>query len=172
MTTKTTRSAQSTKTAGGKDASKGGRPSKYKPEYDEQAGRLCTLGATDAEIADFFGVSVRTLYRWKVESETFCQALNIGKEHADARVKRSLYMRATGYSFTEQQAFKVRRGPNEEAVEVVDVDRHLPPDTTAAIFWLKNRDPKNWRDRVEHTGADGGAIETVNRIEYVVVDPK
>ena len=47
-----------------------------------------------------------------------------------------------------------------------------PQSVTAAIFWLKNRDPENWRDRVEHTGAGGGAIQTVNRIEYVVVDPK
>lgn len=156
----------------GKGASKGGRPSKYQPEFAAQAAKLCTLGATDAELADFFAVSVRTLYRWKLESDEFCQALNVGKEHADARVKRSLYMRATGYDYTEQQAFKIKAGPNVDKVEVVDVDRHAMPDTTAAIFWLKNRDPKNWRDRMEHTGADGGAIETVSRIEYVVVDPK
>lgn len=155
MTTPKKPSADKT-TTNGKGV--GGRPSKYKPEYDEQAGRLCMLGATDAEMADFFGISVRTLYRWKTESESFCQALNIGKEHADARVKRSLYMRATGYDFTEQQAFKVKVSQHEEKVEVVDVDRHMPPDTTAAIFWLKNRDPRNWRDRVEHTGADGGPI--------------
>lgn len=51
-----------------------GRPSKFKPEFIEQAEKLCKLGATDLEMADFFEVDVRTLYRWKADNESFCHA--------------------------------------------------------------------------------------------------
>ena len=137
-----------------------GRPSKYRKEFAVQAEKLCALGATDDELADFFEVSTRTVYRWKLEQEAFCQALKAGKELSDERVARSLYQRATGYTYVEQQAFKVRAGQYEELVQVVDVERHAPADTTAAIFWLKNRRPEEWRDKREHevTGKDGGPI--------------
>jgi transposase-like protein len=63
-----------------------GRPSKYKPEFIEQAKKLCLLGATDMEIADFLEVNIVTLYRWKNEHEEFCNALKISKAVADDRV--------------------------------------------------------------------------------------
>ena len=78
-----------------------GRPSKFKPEFIAQAEKLCRLGATDMELADFFEVEVRTLYRWKSENEQFCQALKSGKDEADDRVERSLYARANGYEHDE-----------------------------------------------------------------------
>ncbi len=131
-----------------------GRPSLFKPEFVDLAEKLSRLGLTDIEMADIFEVSVRTLHRWKVESEEFCHSLKIGKEHADARIERSLYQRAAGYGFVEQQAIKVKVSQYEETVEVVDLERHMPPDTTAGIFWLKNRRSADWRDKqeVEHTG--------------------
>jgi hypothetical protein len=135
----------------------GGRPSSFKPEFVQMAERLSKLGLTDVEMADIFGVSVRTLHRWKGESEEFCHSLTAGKELADTRIERSLYQRAAGYGFVEQQAIKVKVGPHEEKVEIVDVERHMPPDTTAGIFWLKNRKSGDWRDKVtqEHTGPNG-----------------
>ena len=126
-----------------------GRPSSYQEEYAGQAEKLCRLGATDDEIADFFGVSARTIYRWKNENETFCQSLKVGKAEADDRVERSLYQNATGYEFTEEQAIKVKVEQYKEEVEVVEVTRHKPADTTAAIFWLKNRRKADWRDKVD-----------------------
>lgn len=137
-----------------------GRPTKYKPEYCEQAEKLCRLGATDVELADFFGVSVRTLHRWKIESEEFCHSIKAAKAEADDRIERALYERASGFEYKEQQAIKVKVGPHEEKVEIVDVERMAPPDTTAMIFWLKNRRPENWRDKVDHTLAnpDGSAL--------------
>ena len=71
-----------------------GRPSKYAAAFVAQAVKLCRLGATDIEIADFFEVDVRTLYRWKGQHEAFCQALKAGKEVSDERVERSLFSRA------------------------------------------------------------------------------
>jgi hypothetical protein len=123
-----------------------GRPTKYKPEYVAQAQKLCALGATDVEIADFFEVDVRTLYRWKGEHDDFCQALKIAKEVADQRVERSLYARANGY---EHDEVDIRVIQNE--VVQTPIRKFYPPDTTAAIFWLKNRNPAQWRDNVEHT---------------------
>ena len=126
-----------------------GKPTQYKPEYAEQAEKLCLLGATDDEMADFFGVHRSTIYRWKLEHEEFCNAIKTAKDVADARVERSLYQKATGYNFTEQQAFKIKSDQYKEEIEVVEVEKHAPADTTAAIFWLKNRQKDKWRDKHE-----------------------
>lgn len=142
-----------------------GRPSKFKKEYIAQAKKLCRLGATDNEIADFFGIEVRTLYRWKNESDEFCQSLKSGKTEADERVERSLFARALGYEHPEVDI----RVVDKEIIQT-PIIKHYPPDTTAAIFWLKNRKPTEWRDKqeVEHAGKDGGPIQ-VQRIELVAM---
>lgn len=126
------------------------RPTKFKPEFIEQARKLCRLGATDMEIADFFGIEVRTLYRWKAENEEFCQALKIAKEEADERVERSLFARANGYEHDEVD-IKVVAGQ----IVQTPIRKYYPPDTTACIFWLKNRKKADWRDKqdVEHSGS-------------------
>lgn len=131
-----------------------GRPSEYRDEYVEQAAKLCALGATDDEMADFFGIHRATLYRWKLEYPEFCDAIKSAKAIADERVERSLYQKATGYDFTEEQAIKIKVEQHKEEVEVVEVRKHSPADTTAAIFWMKNRRPAEWRDKqeVEHSG--------------------
>ena len=118
------------------------RPSKYQPEFAKQAKMLCKLGATDMEIAEFFGVTDRTLYRWKIEHREFCQALKVSKAEADERVKRALYQRAVGYSFNTEKVFQ-HQGKVVRAKTV----EHCPPDVAAAFIWLKNRDPENWRAR-------------------------
>lgn len=126
-----------------------GRPTAYKPEFVAQAAKLCVLAATDLDIADFFGITARTLYRWKLDHPEFCQALKAGKEAADDRVERSLYHRATGYT---HDAVKILQHNGKPVI--VEYREHVPPDTTAAIFWLKNRQPDKWREKkeVEHTG--------------------
>lgn len=143
----------------------GGRPSKYKEEFVKQAAKLAALGATDLEMADFFGVSHQTLNAWKVAHPEFLESLKIGKEKADERVEHSLYCRAMGYSHEETDI----RVVNNEIV-MTPMIKHYPPDTTAMIFWLKNRKPAEWRDKVqqEHTGADGGPI--ITKVERVIVD--
>ena len=125
------------------------RPSKFKPEFVEQAKKLAELGATDREVAEFFDVSERTLNYWKSEHAGFLQSLKAGKESADERVARSLYHRAVGYRHDAVKIFAVNGAPLE-----VPYVEHFPPDTTAAIFWLKNRRPDEWRDKTqqEHSG--------------------
>jgi hypothetical protein len=120
---------------------KRGRPSSLKPEMVEQARKLCEFGATDKELADFLKVDVATIYRWKLDSPEFCEALKLGKEAADERVEKSLYHRAIGYSHPAVKIFN-----DEGEPLLVDYIEHYPPDTTAAIFWLKNRKRAEWRD--------------------------
>lgn len=141
-----------------------GRPSSYREEYAKQAEKLCQLGATDDELADFFDVHRATIYRWKLEFPEFCDALKSGKDFADERVERSLYQKATGYEVTEEQAVKHKVEQHVEQVEVVEVRKHIPADTTAAIFWLKNRRKGDWRDvsRSELTGPEGGPVVVTN----------
>lgn len=148
--------------AGNKESKKRerGAPTAYRKQFVEQAKKLCSLGATDSEIAEFFDVSVRTLYRWKAKHEDFCHALKIGKAPADDRVERSLYQKATGYYVVEQQAIKIKTGQYKEEIKVVDVEKYVQPDTTAMIYWTKNRKKEDWRDRVEHTGEDGAPLQS------------
>ena len=138
------------------------RPSVYQKGYAKQAAKLCEMGATDAEIAGFFDVDVRTIYRWKHDHDDFCQALKMGKEIADERVERSLYQRAIGYEQDEVKIFM----PGGAAEPVyAPFTAKIAPDTTAAIFWLKNRRSQEWRDKqsTEISGPDGGAIEVQER---------
>lgn len=121
-----------------------GRPSRYKVEYAEQAFKLCLLGAIDDEIADFFGISVATLNVWKKKHPEFMESLTRGRVRADTDVTFSLYQRATGYHCVEEVAHVV-----DGNVVITQLNKHYPPDVTAQIFWLKNRRPKQWRDRPE-----------------------
>lgn len=131
------------------EGNKGGRPTKFRPEFIVQAAKLAALGATDREVAEFFDVDERTLNRWKHQHQEFCQSLKVGKEAADERVEQSLYRRAIGYT-QDDTHFSSYEGVVTQTPYV----KQVPPDTTAAIFWLKNRKPAEWRDKqeVEHTG--------------------
>lgn len=147
------------KSAGRKTAAatRTGRPSGYKEEYNRIARNLCLLGATDKELAEALGISERTLNNWKAKHPDFMQAIKHGRTLPDGEVALSLYKRANGAEWVEQQAVKVKRVEYEdgkrvserEEVVVVDVIRRAPPDTVAGIFWLKNRKPDTWRDRHE-----------------------
>lgn len=140
-----------------KPARKAGRPSDYLPEFADQAAKLCRLGATDAEIADFFEKDERTINRWKIDHPEFCQALKDGKLVSDMDVADRLHQRALGFEFEEAQAHKLKtveykdgkRLKETERLEIIMVKRVVPPDTTACIFWLKNRRKVEWRERQE-----------------------
>lgn len=138
----------------------GGRPTKYKSDFAAQAQKLCRLGATDIELADFFEVDRATIYRWIGLHAEFCDALKSGKEAADERVERSLYHKAVGYT---HDAVKIFMPAGAAKPVYAPYREHVPPDTTAGIFWLKNRRGKDWRDKVEHAGEGGGPL----RIEIV-----
>lgn len=139
----------------------GGRPTEFEESYVEQARKLALLGATDIQIADFFGVSERTIYRWKYDFPEFCQALKIGKEEADDMVVKSLYRRALGF---EHDSVKIFLPKDAEEPVYAPFREIVPPDTTACIFWLKNRRREEWRDRQEHDVSGNLGVQLVNDI--------
>lgn len=128
-----------------------GRPTKYKPEYDKQAYKLCLLGYTDDDLATFFEVDVSTINRWKVEHDGFRESIKNGKEIADIEVVESLRRRALGMKLKKQV---IKDG------SIVELEDEIPPDPASMFFWLKNRQPKKWRDKqvTEHEG--GITVET------------
>ena len=99
-----------------------GRPTRYKAEYTEQAFKLCLLGATDANLADFFEVSEKTINTWKDVHPEFLQSLKAGKDEADANVGERLYQRALGYEHPEDKIFM-----HEGKPVIVPTVKHYPP---------------------------------------------
>lgn len=130
---------------------KRGRKSLYQEEYANQALKLCLLGATDKELAEFFSVSEQTLNKWKKDFPEFLESLKKGKSIADANVASKLYNRAIGYDYEEKhyETKQPKKDVPPELIEAKRIKKHVPADTTAAIFWLKNRQPEKWRDRKE-----------------------
>lgn len=108
-------------------------------------------GLTDEQIAKNMGITKKTIYEWKKKYGDICDSLKRGKEVVDREVENALLKRALGYTYNEvtQEANEF----GELAVSKV-VTKQVSPDVTAQIFWLKNRKPKEWRDKqeVEHSG--------------------
>lgn len=127
-----------------------GRPTKYKEEYAEQAYKLCLLGHTDAELAEFFEVEESTINNWKLAHPDFLESIKRGKSIADGEVAESLYKRAMGYKHDDVD-IKVIDGQ----IVMTPLTKYYPPDTAALIFWLKNRQKKKWRDKIETGVTDG-----------------
>ena len=121
-----------------------GQPTKYREQYNEQARKLCLMGYTDKDLAGFFEVAESTINNWKIEHPSFLESLKLGKEVADAEVTASLYQRATGYSHTETKVFN-----NQGEIVTHDVKRIYPPDPISIKYWLNNRQPERWREKVE-----------------------
>lgn len=124
----------------------GGRPTLYRPEYTEQAYKLCLLGAKDKDLARFFEVNEDTVNQWKIDHPEFSESLKKGKEIADAEVAHSLYHRAKGFEHDEVQVFQYQGEP-----VIVPITKYYAPDTGAAMAWLKNRQPDKWRDNRDIT---------------------
>jgi hypothetical protein len=142
-------------------AKDGAKLPKYKREFAKQAHKLCELGATDRELAEFFGVTTVTIWRWRCEYKEFCNALVVGKKHADARVERSLYQRAVGYSY---DAVKINQ--YEGTPVITPYVEHVPPDPGSMKLWLCNREPEKWRDKVD---IDHSGIVQVQEVRRVIV---
>lgn len=141
----------------------GGRPSKYQPEFADQARKLCLLGATDAELADFFEVCEATINNWKIEHPGFLESIRAGKVKADAEVAESLYKRATGEHIQLEKVVKKDDG----SYEAVRYKSYLPGDPSAAYKWLLNRRGQNWSDKQVMTL--GGTV--IAEIRQTIVRP-
>lgn len=134
------------------------RPSEYNPSFCKIAQKVTELGGTDQDVMDALGIAKTTFYRWRNEFEEFRNSLKVGKTPADERVEMSLYRRALGYSHEEDDI----RAVNGEIV-ITPTIKHYPPDTTACIFWLKNRMPEKYRANPEAVEVDDGVTIKVIR---------
>lgn len=136
-----------------------GRPSKFSQSLAARILELATKGKTEVEIAHSLGISPTTLANWKGKHPDFLEALKKAKDVADDLMEATLFQRGMGYSYSAVKFFFDSK--SGKVVSQAYVEK-LPPDTTAIIFWLKNRRPDRWRDVNKHelTGADGGPIKT------------
>jgi hypothetical protein len=119
----------------------GGRPSVYKPEYAEAACSLCAMGAINQTLAAQFEVSRSTIDRWIAAIPDFRHAVQQGREAADGAVVSALFARATGMERKMTRVFCHNGQPI-----TVDYMVELPPDVRACMFWLRNRQPQQWRE--------------------------
>lgn len=107
-------------------------------------------GLTEKQIAHNVGVSYATFRTWRDDYTKLSAALKNGKEVADRHVEGSLYKRANGFYYEETKITTTTiDGVPHVKKEVFN--RYALPDTTAQIFWLKNRKPADWRDRITHS---------------------
>lgn len=122
------------------------RKSKYDPDITpEIAEQYARDGLTNDEIAQKLGISTSTLYNWQKKYVEFLEALKKGKQVVDAKVEKALLKRALGYDYEE-----IKVTVNESGQKKVEkTKKQVKPDTTAQIFWLKNRLPDKWRDKHE-----------------------
>lgn len=117
---------------------------KYRRQYARLAYKHALLGATPAHVASLLEVTERTVYDWMEVHPEFRAAMEQGRLDADANVARSLYKKATGYTHQAVKVFQYQGAP-----VVVPYTEIVAPDTEAAKFWLKNRQPELWKDKVE-----------------------
>ena len=113
-------------------------------------------GLTDEQIAKNMKISPATLYNWKKDHLEILESLKKGKEVVDYEVENALLKRALGYTIKEETLTKDG--------ELVEVEKEVPGDVTAQIFWLKNRKPDVWRDKPEDNGEKAEGITIINNI--------
>lgn len=126
------------------------RPSKYESHVKPKLNLVeawARDGLTDEQIANNLNIALSTYYDYKNQYSEFADALRRGKDDVDIEVENALLKRALGYTYEEITY--------ENGVEVKRVVKEVQPDTTAQIFWLKNRRPQSWRDKqdIEHSGS-------------------
>ncbi len=117
-------------------------------------------GLTDEQIADNIGISRSTLNSWKDKYSDISDTLKRGKEIIDRQVENALLKRALGYEYTETTREYIPE--LDEMKTTKKVTKQVAPDTTAQIFWLKNRRSDKWRDKQEY--ADRTAIDKLDGI--------
>lgn len=132
-------------------------------------------GLTDEQIASKMGISRSTLNVWKKNFPDISDTLKKGKDYSDRLVESSLFNKATGYTVTLKKPIKVKeikyntKGKRVETEKIVYVEEevYIPPDVTAQIFWLKNRKPEVWRDKINtdlYTKGSNGVLESLLKL--------
>jgi hypothetical protein len=140
-----------------------GRPTKFRKEYADTAALCAARGFTHPEICQVLGIVRDTFWRWRTRHPAFEKALQIPILKANERVKRSLYERAVGHTRITEQVVLEKTSKDTTEARTIQVAISEPPETAAISLWLRNRDPKNWRDKVD--------IESFGNVTYLFDDP-
>lgn len=119
-------------------------------------------GLTDEQIAGNIGISRSTLNSWKDKYSDISDTLKRGKEVVDRQVENALLKRALGYEYTETTREYIPE--LDEMKTTKKVTKQVAPDTTAQIFWLKNRKPDKWRDKLNR---DCGSEDEMEGVEII-----
>lgn len=150
------------------------RKNKYRTHvapFLKEIGQMAADGATEAEIAKKLRVAYSTFKFYKREHPELTDVLMTSKELADLNVEAALYRRANGYTVSEiTKERRLNRQTGEyELIQTKVVEKEVPPDTTAQMFWLKNRRPDEWR---EHQSIDVGipVSEAAEKIQEILND--
>lgn len=126
---------------------------KFKEWLEEEKLALITgwarAGLTDEQISKNMGIAYSTLREWKKKYPAISASLKKGKEVVDFEVENALYKRAIGYEYEEEKTY-IQEVDGKVTKKKEIIKRHVPGDTTAQIFWLKNRKPKEWRNNPEN----------------------
>lgn len=131
-------------------------------------------GLTDEQIAKNLGIAVDTFYRYKNKYSEFSEVLKKGKEVSDYEVESALFKKAIGYNTKVKKAFKVKNVEYDnygkkvkeyEEIVLAEEEIHIPADTTAQIFWLKNRKPSKWKDKQDIDIEDNNVSITINGVK-------
>lgn len=131
-------------------------------------------GMVDREIAAAVGVSRTTLNKWKAKFPQMAAVLKCGKEVADRKVENSLFEKCTGKTVVLRKPFKVKhteydksgkKVSEREEIEYAEQEEYIPADTKAITFWLINRKPETWKNKVE-IGQDSEDSSGVIQIEH------
>lgn len=147
------------------ESRKVGRPTKYKEEYAELAYKFSLLGAIDTQLAQLLEISESTLNKWKHDHPEFSESIKRGKEIADVEVVEALRKRAIGYSYDE-----IKTEESDQGKKKTVTTKEVVPDTTAQIFWLRNRQPDKWSNNP--VPDDEGSIATPVQIVVNVQDAR
>lgn len=146
-----------------------GRPTSYQTYMLPIVRSMAKAGCTEWDIAEGLGIDTSTLWMWKSKYPRFSNALELGKKQSTKRVERALYHRAVGYTHKAEKVFN-----DKGKILKTEITEHLPPDTNAAIFWLKNKKPEAWQDRssVDMTGSINLVAQTLSNARQRALQAK
>ena len=124
-----------------------GRKPRMNKKMIKKAYEFARQGLTNKDIANNLGVSEGYFYEYLKKYPEFYEAIQKGKEEAIALVEDALFKRATGYNIEEEKIYISKTKDGKETVRKEKIKKHVAPDTTAMIFYLKNRAPEKWNDK-------------------------
>lgn len=123
-------------------------------------------GLTDEQIASNLGIRRETLYVWKKQYTEISEALSRGKKVIDIQVENALLQRALGYEYKEVKVKEELGICTEKTITT----KQVVPDTTAQIFWLKNRKPYQWAGRKNHHTSDSYEQCNQENVKQILID--